>query len=131
MINLDACHAGQLKTLTGCRYAVLRLLHARIRRQQPAHKRGPPYRHSLWAMLLVSLIKLRNAMSYRVLSVLTGIAHVTLARIVERICRLLASLPLARQDAARFLIVDTTSCRVRSKGREDYSGYKHHRLHKL
>lgn len=48
---------------------------------------------------------------------------------MQAICRLLqvAGIPCS----ACYMPACGASCRARSKRREDYSGYKHHRLHKL
>ena len=60
-----------------------------------------------------------------------GVAFVTIQRYTNRICELLADLALFRRAQQHWLIVDSTSTRVRSTELKDYSGYKHHKNHKV
>lgn len=121
---------SQLEQLTGCRYAVLVSLKNWLSRMDLTKKRGRPFKHRLWTMLVVTLMKLRQELAYRSLEIFVGIDAVTLSRYVNRICVLLAGAPLITEGAHRYLIVDSTCSRIRSVNQSDYSGYKHHKNRK-
>ena len=116
----------QLEQLTGCRYAVLVYLRNWLMRTDLRTKRGRPFKHTWWTMLVVTLIKLRQEMAYRSLEIFVGIDAVTLSRYVNRICALLGNVSLITEGTRRYLIVDSTCSRIRSTNQSDYSGYKHH-----
>ena len=130
-INFNRLHEQQLYQLTGCRYAVLKELERNLVKLIPIKRAGRPFSNPVWIRLIVTLVKLRGEEAYRSLSVYLGIAFVTLHRYTNRICELLAQVPLYRQTPHSFLMVDGTCTRVRSSGNKDYSGYKHHKNQKV
>jgi hypothetical protein len=132
-INFKRLHAQQLYQLTGCRYAVLIELNRQLALRLPDRKRsiGRPFKQPIWVRLILALVKLRGEEAYRSLEVYLGMPHVTLQRYTNRICEMLALLPLYRQTQHTFLMVDGTCTRVRSSAQDDYSGYKHHKNRKV
>ena len=128
---IDKLHAQSLYQLTGCRYPVLRELCKQIEANLPKRGLGRPFAHSLWTRLVLALAKLRGAQAYRTMEVCFGVAFVTIQRYTNRICELLADLSLFRRAQQHWLIVDSTSTRVRSTELKDYSGYKHHKRWRL
>ena len=128
---IDKLHAQSLYQLTGCRYPVLRELCRQIEAKLPERGLGRPFAHTLWTRLVLALAKLRGAQAYRTMEVCFGVAFVTIQRYTNRICELLADLSLFRRAQQHWLIIDSTSTRVRSTELKDYSGYKHHKNHKV
>jgi len=131
MQAIHRLHAPGLHQLTGCRYPVLRELLRQLECQMPSRRAGRPYAHSLWMQLILALTKLRSATAYRTLAVYFGVAFVTIARYTQRISQWLATLPLWQGATQYWLFVDSTSTRIRSSQQKDYSGYKHHKSHKV
>jgi hypothetical protein len=85
-------------------------------------------------MVLVVMMKLRGDLSFRTLSVMTGIPSSTLHRWFTRLIRTMAKvfeLEDRREDAGQLLVVDTTSVRVRSTASADWSGYRNQRCRKI
>lgn len=125
-------HAGELRQLTGCRYPVLVRLERLVTQSLGGKRRGPPFGRPTRDIVVAALAKLRGGDGYRTLAVYLGIPHVTLQRYTLLVCsvlsRQLASLPA---EARQWLLVDTTSTRVRSTSAAHYSGYKHHRCVKV
>lgn len=130
-INLNTLHSQQLYQLTGCRYAVLREMERKLLQMTMNKRAGRPFNHPVWIRLIVALVKLRGESAYRSLSVYLGIAYATLHRYTNRICEMLAQMPLYRRSRHTFLMVGGTCTRVRSTNSNDYSGYKHHKNQKV
>lgn len=132
-MHLDRLHEAELHQLTGCRYATLKALHAALDSTQPRVTRGRPMKRTLWAQLILALIKLRLDLPYRALEVMFRLDAVTAFRDVRRIVRRLSLLALSAEKGkvlSRFLIVDSTGTRVRSTALSDHSGHKHHKRRK-
>ena len=92
---------------------------------------GAPYRHSIRNMLIAALIKLRSGSAYRTISIHLRIPFVTLFRIINLVCRILAHHSPGKSQDNEWFIVDTTCTRIRSTEQGDYSGYKHHKNRKI
>lgn len=129
-MTLDVNDAD-LKQLTGCDRAAILQLEVILRDALLGKRAGAPYRHSIRTMLVAALVKLRSGSAYRTISVHLGIPFVTLYRMTNLVCGILAKHPLFRPKDHDWLIVDVTCSRVRSTDTDDYSGYKHHRNRKV
>jgi hypothetical protein len=130
-MNLDYLHEEALRQLTGCPYSVLVRLKERLSALLCQPRVGRPFRHSVWTMLVATLVKMRSDTAYRTLALFLPIHFVTLQRTVNRICVLLAGMPLYQHTAHQFLIVDGTGTRVRSTDIANYSGHKHYKTRKV
>ena len=82
------------------------------------------------SLIIVTLMKLKLDVSYQALEVFVGIDSVTLCRQVNRISKVLGEMPLFGEVVSQYLIVDSTSTRVRSREQADYSGHKHYKTRK-
>ena len=124
-MKLDRLHEAALHQLTGCRYAVLHALHAALCESIPKTVRGRPIRRTLWAQIVLTLIKLRLDLPYRTIEVMFRIDAVTAYRDVRRILSKISALALKAPKGSAlsgFLIVDSTGTRVRSTALRDHSG---------
>ena len=132
-MKLDRLHEAALHQLTGCRYAVIHALHAALCESIPKTARGRPIRRTLWAQLVLTLIKLRLDLPYRTIEVMFRLDAVTAYRDVRRVLAMLSALALKAPKGSAlsgFLIVDSTGTRVRSTDLKDHSGHKHHKRKK-
>ena len=93
-MNLDHLHEAALHQLTSCRYAVLHALHAALCKFVPKTARGRPFKRTLWAQLVLTLIKLRLDLPYRTIEVMFRLDAVTAYRDVRRILSMLSALAL-------------------------------------
>jgi hypothetical protein len=107
------------------------LLKQALSRHFARRRVGRPHKHTVWTMLIVTLIKLRGETVYKSLEVYLRIDSITLHRYVNRVCAILAQLPLGRVSGHQYLIVDGTCTRVRSTEEHNHSGYKHHKNRKV
>jgi hypothetical protein len=130
-MQINLLHEEELRQLTGCRYSVLILLKKALLLHFAGRRAGRPYKHSVWTMLIVTLIKMRGAEAYKTLEIYLHIDSVTLHRYVNRVCGLLADIPFGKGLDYQYLIVDGTCTRVRSTDEQNYSGYKHHKNRKV
>ncbi|HRJ02341.1 MAG TPA: hypothetical protein PKV67_16460 [Hyphomonas sp.] len=100
-------------------------MHAALCESIPKAARGRPFKRTLWAQLVLTLIKLRLDLPYRTIEVMFRLDAVTAYRDVRRILVMLSALALKTSKGnalSRFLIVDSTGTRVRSTDLKDHSG---------
>jgi hypothetical protein len=88
------------------------------------HRRGRPTNSGLLGHLVALMIKMRTNLPYRLIAQWSGVAHATVARMVERASRFLLLVKLPEMGSSA--LVDTTTIRLgRGAGPDDYTGYKH------
>ena len=89
-MSFDRLHEAVLHQLTGCRYVVIHALHVALCESIPKTARGRPIRRTLWAQLVLTLIKLRLDLPYRTIEVMFRLDAVTAYRDVRRILAMLS-----------------------------------------
>ena len=115
IVNLKLTQS-HLEYLTGCKYPTLGAIASVLKNTFFKGAPGRPCRHGPLAMAGLVLMKMRHNLSGQAVEALTGVDAVTLSRYVHKVLKAVAH---------GFLLVDSTSVRVRSRARDSYSGHKH------
>ena len=92
----------QIRQITGVPYPVFISLLKRLREAQGA-RRGRPQKHAPFIELLVALLTLRHDLTLRAVEALTGLDHVTVMRICDRVVAALGDLRKARREAPHWI----------------------------
>jgi len=96
-------------------------------------RRGAPPRHSARFMVFAVLLRLRTALPLRLVARMLHMSHATLWRICNRGIRIMAeAFNMERSNSPQDeLIVDTTSVRIGTRGKEWYSGHRKRHVAKV